>query len=216
MKLYHSTKSHKVNDGLLTSTKFCPEYIHLFDYVSLQPIIPIEQPKFIVITSQRAVDWLLEQTTLFERLKDVPYYVVGETTRTKLFEVGVDIQGFNDRGIRGLVPILPSVNGWFIGAKSPVQRTQDWIDATSTTHIACYEQVAQPVRPMSFEVDSVFLLTSPNIVRMYNELGMEDSAEIIVLGQSSFEIAQELGYEKVRVSPHPNVTRTVQWLSSQF
>ena len=216
MKLYHSTNAQKVQNGLMNSTMFFPEYIHVFDYVSLQPILPIEQPNFVLVSSKRAVDWLTQQEQVLVRLQEVPFFVVGETSFQKLSEHQLAIQGFSNHGVREILGEIPNAYGWFIGAKHPVQFTQNWIDTTSTIHIACYEQLVQPIIPRDFDSNALFLLTSPNIIRRYKDMGMIESAQIVVLGESSLEIALELGYKNVRVSPYQNVTRTVCWLTSHF
>ena len=215
MKLYHSTAVQKVQDGLSSMSVFRPEYIHVFTYRVLKPQIPSDNPLFVLVSSKRAVEWLVHESSVSSRLQNIPFYVVGEASRFVLIKNNFKIQGFVESGVRELLPCLPMDGGWFIGAKHPVQCTQNWIQSSSVVHISCYEQVPQSLTMINFDIDAVYLLTSPNIVRRYHEMGMEQSSQIVVLGQSSLEMARELGYVNVSRSPYANITRTVEWLESQ-
>lgn len=170
---------------------------------------PIDEPEFIILTSIRTIDFLQSLPDWASKIPlEIPCFVIGEKSLPLLQKLGFDNIKSGFKSFLDMIPDLSKHQyGWFLGAKELTKGAESWLKQARCEHLPMYQSIfiGDQFLLCPHHDISVTVATSPKMIDGLYRLGLAKTCPMVVLGQTSFVKAKELGFQNVQIASKPDI-----------
>lgn len=228
-QLFHTSDCGRVGEWLPRGWQ--ETVVPLFRYENL-PLdvqsIHWAENHYCIFTSQRAVRAIVDLglIELLQQHTHIAFYVVGQQTARALLDVGIPATHIATHNMQELATYLLQKNitqrtGIFWGASVLASFTTQWLENNPCCqHIPVYVQhMVEVSTELSTAINNratCVLATSPSAIRYLSALSVARDIELVVLGTSSLQTAEEEGFQRIHCAPSPSVQLAVEYSVSIF
>ncbi len=175
---------------------------------------PHDRPGSVLVTSASAPRLC---PTVGDVVAGAWVVAVGPKTASALRDAGIRV---NAVGRSGGVEALELLHGnprpwWFVGAEVPSPRLVEALSEAGVLRWSVYRSIPYPSKTDLADIDAVVFTSGRSVEAFVRANGVPDKV-VVVLGQSTAEVAREMGFRNPVVAPKPTMEDLAKTVAALF